>query len=70
MRVSPTSVKTSQFPSFKMSKVVFVLLILATNAISDEHLSERQKIANRMREGFLMISLKDMLVLPRLLKRR
>jgi hypothetical protein len=51
---------------------LFPLMILQSNATTTttiEHSSERQKIADKMREGFLTVSLKDLLVLPRLLKR-
>jgi hypothetical protein len=43
-----------------------VLLVVLGNT---EHEAERQKIGNKLREGFLTVSLKDLLVLPRLLKR-
>jgi hypothetical protein len=55
-----------------MLKTIFIsqiLLQLISNARPVEHTSERQKIADRMREGFLTVSLKDLLVLPRLLRR-
>jgi hypothetical protein len=49
------------------AKFLFVFLSVLI-VFGEEHASERQKIADKMREGFLMISLKDLLVLPRLLR--
>jgi hypothetical protein len=51
------------------TKFFFVTIFFLTTG-ADEHATERQKIADKMREGFLMISLKDLLALPRLLRRK